>query len=66
MDHMTIVILIMVGLPLLYIAIDVYLAVNSRKGDTYSEILTKAGDKFRPLIMMMCFGFGLLAGHWWW
>lgn len=60
------VVIIMTVLPLLFIGIDVYLAVDKKKGNTYSEILRAAGKKWVPLIMMMCFGFGLLAGHWWW
>lgn len=66
MSHMTAVVLAMIGLPLVYIVIDIFLAINKREGDTYSEILRKAGQKFQPLVMMICFGFGLLAGHWWW
>jgi len=58
--------LAMIGLPLIFIAIDIVLAVNKRKGDTYSEVLRAAGRRWIPLIMIMCFGFGLLAGHWWW
>lgn len=52
--------------PAVFIIIDIILAVNKRKGDTYSEVIRAAGKKWQPLIMMMCFGFGLLAGHWWW
>lgn len=59
-------IIIMTVLPAVFIAIDIVLAVNKRKGDTYSEILREAGKKWTPLIMIMCFGMGLLAGHWWW
>ncbi len=60
------VIVIMTLFPLVFIAIDVKLAIDKKDGNTYSEILRAAGRKWVPLIMMMCFGFGLLAGHWWW
>jgi hypothetical protein len=64
--HTEWVLLAMLGLPIIYIAIDIILAVNKRKGDTYSEIIRAAGKKFAPLAMMISFGFGLLAGHWFW
>lgn len=59
-------VVLMITFPVVFIAIDVYLAVNKRKGDTYSEVLRKLGRKWTPLIMLICFGMGLLAGHWWW
>ena len=63
---MATVIAIMLGLPMVYILIDVYLAKNKRKGDTYSEIISAAAKKFLPLGLLISFGFGLLAGHWFW
>lgn len=61
----TYTIIIMTAFPVVFIIIDIILALNKRKGDTYSEVLRKAGKRWIPLIMMFCFGFGLLAGHWW-
>jgi len=58
--------LAMLGLPLVYLIIDLGLALNRRKGDTYSEVLRKWGKKYMPLIMVICYIFGLLSGHWWW
>ena len=58
--------LAMILLPTIFITIDIFLAINKRKGDTYSEVLRAAGKKWMSLIMMICFGMGLLAGHWWW
>lgn len=63
---MDVVILIMIGMPLVYICIDMFLALNKRKGDTFSEIIRAATKKFTPLMLMISFGFGLLCGHWWW
>lgn len=56
----------MVIFPAVFIAVDVALALNRRDGDTYSEVMRRAGRRWLPLIMIVCFGFGLLAGHWWW
>ena len=63
---MGVVMALMLGLPLVYILIDVYLALNKRDGDTYSEIISEAARKFLPLGLFISFGFGLLAGHWFW
>jgi len=49
-----------------FIGIDVYLAVDSRGGNTYSEIITAFSKRHVWFPLVMCFGFGLLAGHWWW
>jgi cadmium resistance protein CadD (predicted permease) len=57
---------LMVGLPIVYILIDILLATDKEKGNTYSEILRKQGKKYIPLIIFISFGFGLLCGHWWW
>ena len=59
-------IIIMTAFPVVFIGIDIGLAIHKRKGDTYSEVLRAAGKRWVPLIMLMCFGMGLLAGHWWW
>ncbi len=59
-------VIILVTFPLVFIAIDIYLAVDKKDGNTYSEILRKAGKKWMPLIMIINFGWGLLSGHWWW
>jgi len=64
--HMDWVVIAMLGIPILYIAIDVLLATNKRRGDTYSEIISKAAKKFMPLALLISFGFGLLTGHWFW
>lgn len=63
---MTLVLVAMLGLPLVYIIIDIFLAINKREGDTYSEIIRVAGKKFMPLALLISFGFGLLTGHWFW
>lgn len=60
------VILVMTVAPALFIAYDIVLALNKRKGDTYSEVLTAIGKKWIAVIIAMSFLFGLLCGHWWW
>lgn len=62
----TYTIVIMVAFVVVIIAVDVVLAVRSPGGDTYSEVLRAAGERWMPLVMLVCFGMGLLAGHWWW
>ena len=42
---------------------DVWLALDSRRGNTISERMSKFPMGPRLLVAM---GFGLLAGHWWW
>jgi hypothetical protein len=59
-------VLIMLGFFAVVVGVDVVLAVNNRKGDTYSEVIRQAGRKWTPVIVMMGFGMGLLAGHWFW
>lgn len=59
-------VIILITFPVVFIAIDIYLAVDKIGGNTYSEILRKTGRKWMPLIMIISFGFGLLCGHWWW
>jgi hypothetical protein len=59
-------VLLVTILPAVFIAIDIVLAMNKRKGDTYSEVLRAAGKKWVPLVIFMSFGMGLLCGHWWW
>lgn len=59
-------VLVMTIAPALFILVDVVLALNKRKGDTYSEVLRAAGRKWQPVIIMMSFSMGLLCGHWWW
>jgi len=60
------VMVMMVVLAVVIIAADVALAMDRRRGNTYSEILRAAGARWKPLIFMIIFGMGLLTGHWWW
>jgi hypothetical protein len=46
------------------IAVDVWLAVDGRPGNTYSEILRRWGDRWPVLVGALAFGMGLLLGHW--
>lgn len=49
-----------------FIGVDVYLALDKRDGNTYSERMRAWAKAWPPLRLMISFGFGLLAGHWWW
>lgn len=48
------------------IGVDVWLAMDGKKGNTYSERLREWGKKWPPIKMIILFAMGLLAGHWWW
>ena len=48
------------------IGVDIVLAVNRHPGDTFSEILRKVGRECVAFVIIISFGMGLLAGHWWW
>ena len=62
----TYTIIFMIVLAVLVIGIDIVLAVNKNKGDTYSEALRAAGKKWIAVVILISFGMGLLAGHWFW
>lgn len=62
----TFAVIFMVVAAVVIIAVDIGLALNRHKGDTFSSILRAAGRECIPLIIIMSFGMGLLAGHWWW
>jgi len=48
------------------IAIDIGLALNARKGDTYSEVIREWARRRIAVVIGISFGMGLLAGHWFW
>ena len=48
------------------VVIDIVLALNRRKGDTYSEVLRSAGKRWWPFALIIAFAMGLLCGHWFW
>jgi hypothetical protein len=50
----------------LIVAFDVYLDRDAIKGNTYSERMRAWGEYWPPFRMLIAFGFGLVAGHWWW
>lgn len=64
MSHQTAVILVMLGMPLIYIVIDIVLALNGRDGDTYSEILRKWFKGMIWLYGLVAFAMGVILGHW--
>jgi hypothetical protein len=47
------------------VGVDVFLLTRKQQA-TFSEILRNTARKWQPIIMIICFGFGMLAGHWWW
>jgi hypothetical protein len=53
---------IIVASALALIAYDIRAAATPEEGDTISEVIADAAHK-RPII---AFGFGVLAGHWFW
>jgi hypothetical protein len=61
-----VVTIIIIGLILGIIGFDIYLALDKKSGNTFSAVIRNAGKKWAPLIMMVTFGMGLLAGHWFW
>lgn len=62
----TAVAILMASIFLIVIAVDIWLALDDRKGNTYSERLRSWGKAWPPLRLLIAFGMGLLAGHWWW
>lgn len=59
-------VIFMIASALVIIGVDIMLALNKHKGDTFSSILRQAGRDWIGLVMLMVFGMGLLAGHWFW
>lgn len=48
------------------VGLDVYLALDGRDENTYSERLRALGRVWPPARLLITFGMGLLAGHLWW
>lgn len=65
MEPATVTVLILV-LIFGIIAFDTYLALDKIKENTYSAVIRCAAQKWMPLVMLISFGMGLLAGHWFW
>ena len=61
--HVAIFLLIVVPI---FIAIDVKLAMDKTPGNTYSEIIQNTGNRHPWFRIAFIFGWGVLAGHWWW
>lgn len=55
--------LILIGIPIVLI-LDVYLAVDKRTGNTYSEILRSWFTYRAWLYYLTAFAIGVLMGHW--
>jgi hypothetical protein len=49
-----------------FIGVDVYLALDKRDGNTYSERLRAWAKVWPPLRLVIAFVMGMLCGHWWW
>jgi hypothetical protein len=53
---------VLITVALALVAYDIRAAVTPEEGDTISEVIAEAARK-RPIV---AFGFGVLAGHWFW
>jgi len=59
-------VVVMAILFLLVIGIDVWLALDKKVGNTYSERIRAWGKIWPPFRLILSFGMGVLAGHWFW
>lgn len=48
------------------VGLDVYLALDDKRGNTYSEIIRKAGKAWPFTRLLMAVSMGVLLGHWYW
>jgi len=48
------------------VGLDVWLAVDDRDGNTYSELIRKAGKTWPFTRLVMAVSMGVLLGHWYW
>jgi len=62
----TAVAVFMIVCVVLFVAVDVWLAVDKDKGNTYSEIITKTGERHPWFRILFLVGVGVLLGHWFW
>lgn len=60
----TVVVMVVAFLGL--VGLDVYLALDGRTENTYSERLRAMGKVWPATRLLITFGMGLLAGHWYW
>lgn len=58
--------LLMAALFVVVIGIDIWLALDRRVGNTYSERLRAWGRAWPPVRLLVVFSVGLLCGHWFW
>jgi H+/Cl- antiporter ClcA len=57
---------LMIVFVAVFVAIDVVLAVDKSKGNTYSEIITKTGERHPWFRILFLVAVGVLLGHWFW
>lgn len=50
----------------LFLVIDVKLNFDKTPGNTYSEIIRNTGNRHPWFRILFIFGWGVVAGHWWW
>lgn len=60
------VVILMICLFVVIIGVDVYLALDKVKENTFSAVLREKAKKWLPLVILICYGMGLLTGHWFW
>lgn len=58
--------IIMTVFVIAFIGVDIWLALDKRDGNTYSERLRSWAKVWPPLRLLIAFGMGMLCGHWWW
>lgn len=58
--------IVMVAAFLGLVGLDVYLALDGRPENTYSERLRVMSKAWPPARLLLSFGMGLLAGHLYW
>ena len=61
--HVTI---FMITCILFFVLVDVKLNYDKEPDNTYSEIIRNTGNRHPWFRIAFIFGWGVLAGHWWW
>lgn len=60
------VVILMVSFVVVFCAIDVKLAMDKKKGNTYSEIIRNTGNRHPWFRILFNIAVGVLLGHWFW
>lgn len=57
---------LMIVAMVILIGLDIWLALDNRDENTYSELTRKLARVWRPFRLLLPFTFGLLTGHFFW